>query len=140
MMTKKAFYTLEDFKENMKTTSGKNYVAKCPECGKWNLYISKANGLYNCFTGGCDFKGILREFLPDKPMADEPVASGSFYPKRGKIRFAASCGVQHHPGSLHKEDSVRMLPTDYKWLKAEVMADIKPLTGQPWKWQRQPTT
>ena len=54
---KKAFYVLKDFEDNLKTnTNGKNYVAKCPECGKWNLYISKKNGLYNCFTGGCEFK------------------------------------------------------------------------------------
>ena len=46
-MEKKAFYVLKDFEENLKVTSGKNYVAKCPKCGKWNLYISKTTGLYN---------------------------------------------------------------------------------------------
>ena len=66
---KKAFYVLADFDENIKTdTRGKNYRAKCPECGKWNLYISKKTGLYNCFTGGCEFKGILQDFCEAKPM------------------------------------------------------------------------
>ena len=126
-MTKKAFYVLADFEENLKTnTKGKNYVAKCPKCEKWNLYISKTTGLYNCFTGGCDFKGILQDFVPVKPVKDD-TASGNFYPKGGKIRFAASCAVQHSPG-LHKGDSVRMLPTDYKRLLPEIIAAIKPVT------------
>ena len=117
---KKAFYVLEDFEDNLKTnTKGKNYVAKCPECGKWNLYISKASGLYNCFTGGCEFKGILQDFLPEKPIVDD-AASGTFYPKRGKVRFAAK-----HPNT---GGSVRMLPTDYKRLKPEIIAAIKPVT------------
>ena len=44
---KKAFYVLKDFENNLKKTTSRslNYVAKCPECGKWNLYISKKNGL-----------------------------------------------------------------------------------------------
>ena len=119
-MTKKAFYVLEDFEDNLKTnTKGKNYVAKCPECGKWNLYISKASGLYNCFTGGCEFKGILQDFLPEKPIVDD-AASGTFYPKRGKVRFATK-----HPNT---GGSVRMLPTDYKRLSPEIIAAIKPVT------------
>ena len=119
-MTKKAFYVLEDFEDNLKTnTKGKNYVAKCPECGKWNLYISKASGLYNCFTGGCEFKGILQDFLPEKPIVDD-AASGTFYPKRGKVRFAVK-----HPNT---DGSVRMLPTDYKRLSPETIAAIKPVT------------
>lgn len=117
---KKAFYVLEDFEDNLKTnTKGKNYVAKCPECGKWNLYISKASGLYNCFTGGCEFKGILQDFLPEKPIVDD-AASGTFYPKRGKVRFAVK-----HPNT---DGSVRMLPTDYKRLSPETVAAIKPVT------------
>ena len=97
-MEKKAFYVLEDFEPDLKTnTKGKNYVAKCPECGKWNLYISKKTGLYNCFTGGCEFKGILQEFLPEKSLVDDTSAGGSFYPKRGKLRFVSSHAVQHPP-------------------------------------------
>ena len=120
---KKAFYVLEDFEENLKPTKGKNYVAKCPECGKWNLYISKASGLYNCFTGGCEFKGILQDFLPDKPLVDDSATSGSFYPKGKKIRFAASCGDSSRAGHLRKGDGgVRMLPTDYKRLSPETSA------------------
>ena len=84
-MTQKAFYVLADFEENLKTnTKGKNYVAKCPKCEKWNLYISKTTGLYNCFTGGCDFKGILLDFVPAKPVKDD-TASGNFYPKVGRF-------------------------------------------------------
>ena len=97
-MEKKAFYVLEDFEPDLKTnTKGMNYVAKCPKCGKWNLYISKKTGLYNCFTGGCEFKGILQEFLPEKPLTDASTASGCFYPKRGKLRFVSSHAVQHPP-------------------------------------------
>ena len=125
---KKAFYVLADFEENLKITKGKNYVAKCPKCEKWNLYISKTTGLYNCFTGGCDFKGILQDFCEQKPMKDD-AANGTFYPKSGKIRFAASRAVQHPPGPLHKGDGeVRMLPTDYKRLSPETVAAIKPVT------------
>ena len=128
-MTKKAFYVLADFEENLKTnTRGKNYVAKCPMCGKWNLYISKANGLYNCFTGGCDFKGILQDFCEQKPDTPCSISTGTFYPKKGKVRFAASCAAQHPSGSLRKGDSVRMIPTDYKRLKPEIVAAIKPVT------------
>ena len=78
---KKAFYVLADFEENLKITKGKNYVAKCPKCEKWNLYISKTTGLYNCFTGGCDFKGILQDFCEQKPLVDVPATNGSFFPK-----------------------------------------------------------
>ena len=128
-MEKKAFYVLEDFEPDLKTnTKGKNYVAKCPECGKWNLYISKKTGLYNCFTGGCEFKGILQEFLPERSVVDDTSAGGSFYPKRGKLRFVSSHAVQHPPGPLRKGDTVKMLPTDYKQLKPEVLAEIKPVT------------
>ena len=127
-MMKKAFYVLEDFE--LKTNSnGKNHVAKCPMCEKWNLYISKKNGLYNCFTGGCEFKGILQDFVPAKPLVVDAATDGSFYPKGGKIRFAASRGDSHPSGSLRKGESVRMLPTDYKRLKPETLADIKPITA-----------
>ena len=126
---KKAFYVLKDFEENLKTnTNGKNYVAKCPECGKWNLYISKKTGLYNCFTGGCEFKGILQDSLPEKPVSNN-TASGTFYPKRGKVRFVSGHSSELHPPGLRKGDGgVRMLPTDYKRLKPEVIASIKPVT------------
>lgn len=118
---KKAFYVLKDFEDNLKTnTNGKNYVAKCPECGKWNLYISKKNGLYNCFTGGCEFKGILQDFCEQKPVVHGSSSSGTFYPKRGKVRFAAE-----RPSA---DSSVRMIPTDYKRLKPEIVAAIKPIT------------
>lgn len=119
---KKAFYVLADFEENMKTTNGKNYVAKCPECKKWNLYISKKDGLYNCFTGGCDFKGILQDFCKQKPKDSCSDSSGTFYPKRGKVRHVAE--------RPKNEDGVPMLPTDFKRLKPETMADIKPLTDR----------
>ena len=117
---KKAFYTLDDFKENLKTnTNGKNYVAKCPECGKWNLYISKDTGLYNCFTGGCEFKGILQEYCTPKPETGA-ANIGGFYPKRGKVRHAVPKPAV--------SGEVAMLPTDYKRLKPEVVACIKPVT------------
>jgi twinkle protein len=118
---KKAFYVLKDFENNLKTnTRGKNYVAKCPECEKWNLYISKKNGLYNCFTGGCEFKGILQDFCEQKPVVHGSSSSGTFYPKRGKLRFSAE-----RPSA---DSSVRMIPTDYKRLKPEIIAAIKPIT------------
>lgn len=118
---KKAFYVLADFEENLKTdTRGKNYVAKCPMCGKWNLYISKSTGLYNCFTGGCGFKGILQDFCKEKTAVDTSASNGTFYPKRGKVRFAAE-----RPPT---DACVRMLPTDYKRLKPEIIAAIKPVT------------
>ena len=119
---KKAFYVLKDFENNLKKTTSQslNYVAKCPECGKWNLYISKKTGLYNCFTGGCEFKGILQDFCEQKPVVDCSPSSGTFYPKRGKVRFAAE-----RPSA---DSSVRMIPTDYKRLKPETVGDIKPVT------------
>jgi len=118
---KKAFYTLEDFEEKgLKTnTNGKNYVAKCPKCEKWNLYISKGTGLYNCFTAGCDFKGILQERCNPKPGASV-AGIGGFYPKRGKVRHATP-----KPAG---GGEVAMLPTDYKRLKPEVVASIKSVT------------
>lgn len=122
-MEKKAFYELKDFEENLKTnTTGKNYVAKCPMCGKWNLYISKSDGLYNCFTGGCDFKGILREFCEPRGKDVDRASKGTFYPKRKKVRYAVA-----KPAS---ETGVTMLPTDYKRLAPEVMAAIKPVTEE----------
>ena len=87
LMTKKAFYVLADFEENIKMdTRGKNYRAKCPECGKWNLYISKKTGLYNCFTGGCEFKGILQDSCEAKPVVGA-TSTGVLYPKGKKVRF-----------------------------------------------------
>ncbi len=119
---KKAFYFLKDFEENLKrNTKGKNYRAKCPKCGKWNLYISKNSGLYNCFTGGCEFKGILQDFCDQKPMHEVTTGGGSFYPKRKKVRYAAS---RAETGG----GEVRMLPSDYKRLSLEVMEAIKPVT------------
>ena len=121
---KKAFYVLADFEKNLKQTNGKNYVAKCPKCEKWNLYISKTNGLYNCFTGGCEFKGILLDFCEPKPNSVCLSDKGSFYPKRGKVRFAATQSDAPATGS------VRMLPTDYKRLAPDVVAAIKPVTDR----------
>ena len=104
-MNKKAFYVLEDFEPDLKTnTNGKNYVAKCPKCEKWNLYISKKTGLYNCFTGGCDFRGILQDASEPKFREKESISKGAFYPKREKVRYVAS-----KPAS---EANVPMLPTD----------------------------
>ena len=119
-MEKKAFYVLKDFEENLKVTSGKNYVAKCPKCGKWNLYISKTTGLYNCFTGGCDFKGILQDFLPERPTTGA-THTGEFYPKKNKIRFVAET-------SRAEKDSVKMMPTDYKRLAPETIERINRVT------------
>jgi len=119
-MEKKAFYVLDDFKEIKKDTQGKNYKAKCPMCEKWNLYISKKNGLYNCFTGGCDFKGILLDFCELKTEIKEANNSGTFYPKKNKVRYV--------PPRAGKGETVRMVPTDYKRLKPETIASIKPVT------------
>lgn len=119
-MENKAFYALEDFEENLKATNGKNYVAKCPKCGKWNLYIAKATGLYNCFTGGCDFKGVLLDFCEQKPSKESASSKGVFYPKRGKVRYA--------PERQMGDAAVAMMPTDYKRLSPEVIAAIKPVT------------
>ena len=105
---KKAFYVLADFDENIKTdTRGKNYRAKCPGCGKWNLYILKDTGLYNCFTGGCEFKGILQDFCEAKPLIDAS-STEKFYPKRVKVRFVAD--------NPKADGNVKMLPSDYKRL------------------------
>ena len=37
--------------------------------------------------------------------------------------------MKHPSGPLHKGDGVRMLPTDYKRLKPETLAEIKPVTA-----------
>ena len=124
---KKAFYFLKDFELRSKESKAINYVAKCPECGKWNLRISKANGLYNCFTGGCEFKGILQDNVTAKPLVDDAV-SGTFYPKGNRLRYVSS-SPKEHPSRSHKGDGVRMLPTDYKRLKPETLADIKAVTA-----------
>ena len=129
-MTKKAFYFLEDFELRSKESKAINYVAKCPECEKWNLRISKASGLYNCFTAGCEFKGIVQDFVPAKPLIEDSDANGSFYPKGNRLRYVSASPMKHPPGPLHKGDAgVRMLPTDYKRLKPETLADIKPVTA-----------
>lgn len=119
LMTKKAFYVLADFDENIKMdTRGKNYRAKCPECGKWNLYISKKTGLYNCFTGGCEFKGILQDSCEAKPVVGA-TSTGVLYPKGKKVRFVED--------AQRADGCVKMLPTDYKRLAPDVLAAIKPV-------------
>ena len=119
---KKAFYVLADFEENLKQTKGANYNAKCPECGKWNLYISKSTGKYNCFTCGCDFKGVLLDFCKQQSIADTEPGGGAFYPKKGKLRYA--------PTRLRNHEEVPMRPTDYKRLDPQTVAEIKPVTAK----------
>ena len=58
----KPYYKLSDFEDHK--GNGKNWIATCPVCEKKHLSISKATGLYHCFTPGCDFNGQLDEFKP----------------------------------------------------------------------------
>ena len=61
-MKLKPYYKLSDFEDYK--GNGKNWIATCPVCEKKHLSISKATGLYHCFTPGCDFNGQLDEFKP----------------------------------------------------------------------------
>lgn len=61
-MKLKPYYKLSDFSDHK--GNGKNWIATCPVCEKKHLSISKATGLFHCFSPGCDFNGQLDEFKP----------------------------------------------------------------------------
>ena len=129
-MEKKAFYVLDDFELRSKQSKAINYVAKCPKCEKWNLYISKSSGLYNCFTGGCEFKGILQDFVPEKPLVDD---SASFYPKGNKLRYVSASPLGHPPhSSVVQSTELPSLSTD-RHLVYPLKASFALLKGDHYK-------
>ncbi|WP_373733245.1 bifunctional DNA primase/helicase [Bacteroides heparinolyticus] len=123
----KAFYFLEDFPE--RKSAGKNFTAKCPQCGKKHLSISKATGLMHCFYAGCGFSGKLRDFWENRPYV-EASAERVYMPlKQGKRSGGGDAGKVG--GGSGWSAGVPMIPEDYRQLSQEVLERIKPITDDP---------
>lgn len=72
--SRKPFYYLRDFEAEHRMC-GRRWKVKCPLCGKWHCFIDPQTGLYNCFTPGCEFHGLLRDFWQERyrpSAADTP--------------------------------------------------------------------
>ena len=120
----KPYYSLSDFPD--RKSAGKNFIAECPKCGTKHLYISKAKGLYHCFSAGCDFGGILTDYCTDsRPM----------FPDNGTSTSHSATGSRSTDSRGRKDqaatDEVPMLPSDIKPLTPEITGKIKPLTDAP---------
>lgn len=118
----KPYYSLSDFPE--RKNAGKNFVARCPQCGTTHLYISKAKGLYHCFYAGCGFSGILADYCKN----NRPLFS---YPEDRTAPQAAAPRTPDHAHTATATSEVPMLPADYKELAPTVMGKIKPLDLSP---------
>lgn len=113
---KKPFYSLEEIKAvGPVRSAGKNWMATCPECGKQHLSISKALGVYHCFTPGCGCDGVLRDRLSDLAA-----------PYAGRLRITPD-PARAGGGKETAAESVGMLPCDYKRLPDEALAKMYPL-------------
>ncbi len=118
----KAFYYLRDFPE--RKSSGKNFIATCPQCEKKHLSISKATGLMHCFSVGCGFSGKLKDFWEERRYVD---SGGGEYRPLTSVHRAPREGLR--PSDERDGGGVPMIPADYKRLSQEVFDRIKPLTG-----------
>lgn len=99
-------------------------MATCPVCGKKHLSISKANGLFHCFTPGCDFKGQADDF---KPYAYQHNALGvrncdSDVNVSVKRKRTADSGKG---ATIDAADD--FLPEDYEQLAPGVLQTLKPI-------------
>lgn len=143
-MKLKPYYKLSDF-EDCKG-NGKNWIATCPVCEKKHLSISKATGLYHCFTPGCDFNGQLDEF---KPYPYQHNALGvrncdtdvnlDVLKKRPKVNGLGFRVNGNHPDGdsiNYKPSAINLdsdfLPEDYESLEPSVIRQLKPIEpGSP---------
>lgn len=120
----KPFYQLSDFPD--RKNAGKNFIAQCPKCGKSHFYISKKDGLFNCFYAGCEFHGQLKDFWDQRPSASSSYSSfSSGTPHAGTGNATGSAARDDDQGT---PNAVPMIPDDYARLTPEIAGRIQPIT------------
>lgn len=115
----KAHYRLSDFPD--RKVVGKNYVTVCPECGKKKLHINIKTGLFYCFYGTCNCRGILQDFKAERLP--------EYVIQAGKVAISRYQGRKGGDGS-GEEMQVPMTAEDYKPLSRDILGKIVPITAE----------
>lgn len=141
-MKLKPYYKLSDFEDHK--GNGKNWIATCPVCEKKHLSISKATGLYHCFTPGCDFNGQLDEFKPYpyqhnalgvrncdtdinlNILQKKEISKNNISPKGSKISDSKSPYISRE-ANQNDDLEFDFLPEDYESLEPPVIRQLKPI-------------
>ena len=127
---KKAYYSLADIEKlGPLKSAGKNWTATCPQCGKKHLSISKHDGVYYCFTPDCNCSGLLTDFWKEgSPPLIPPRGEDASQLNSTKVQDWKSYKSSKSSRVLNVQEckscDTKMIPTDYKRVKEEVMQTI----------------
>lgn len=127
------YYRLSDFPD--RKGNGKNWMATCPACGKKHLSISRDEGLYHCFTPGCDFNGQLDEYKPyhlqhnclGERNYDSSVNTSILRQHSRPTGRTATTRRASSADAEHLELQTDFLPEDYEQLDNTVVRALLPL-------------
>lgn len=123
----KPYYRLSDFDDRKGRKESRNWTATCPKCGKTHLSISKNSGLFNCFTPGCSFSGMLEDY---RPLDKQHNSLGELIvqpAKRTGIKEKRSSAVSQPPTLQTMQETADFLPEDYADLKPSVIKQLRPI-------------